>query len=282
MVPFASALTLRRDLTYIPLLGNIASQKVRKGPVLMENIVRTMACARCPLQGMPGLRELDDEQIAYMEDFKTGEIEVDRGEILIEQGEKLDRLFTLTEGVLIRYRCLDDGRRQIVNFMFPGDLVGLQSAFDELSTNSVEALLKSRVCVFEQPRYEGLIAKYPRLGYDVTWLAAKEETALEEHLVALGRRSAKERVAYLAVWLVERAKEVGMAGEKNRLSLPIRQAQIADMLGLSLVHTNRTIKALDRDGLVIWQPSEIHVPDLEAASDFANFERRNENARPFI
>jgi CRP-like cAMP-binding protein len=68
----------------------------------------------------------------------------------------------------------------------------------------------------------------------------------------------------------------------NRLRLPIRQAQIADMLGLSLVHTNRTIKALDRDGLVFWQPGEIHVPDLEAASDFANFERREASRKPFI
>lgn len=62
---------LRRDLTYIPLLGNIALQKVRECPVSMENIVRTMTCARCPLQGKPGLRELEDDQIAYMEDFKT-------------------------------------------------------------------------------------------------------------------------------------------------------------------------------------------------------------------
>ena len=248
----------------------------------MENVVRTMTCARCPLQGKPGLRELEGDQIAYMEDFKTGEIKLVKGEVLIEQGAKFEQLFTLTEGVMMRYRCLDDGRRQIVNFMFPGDLVGLQSAFDEPSPHSVEALLDARVCVFERTRYEGLIAKYPRLGYDVTWLAAKEETALEEHLVALGRRSAKERVAYLAVWLIDRAKSVGLAGEMNRLRLPIRQAQIADMLGLSLVHTNRTIKALDRDGLVFWQPGEIHVPDLKTARDFANFERREGGRKPFI
>ena len=68
----------------------------------MENIVRTMTCARCPLQGKPGLRELEDDQIAYMEDFKTGEIKLVKGEVLIEQGAKLEQLFTLTEGAISR------------------------------------------------------------------------------------------------------------------------------------------------------------------------------------
>ena len=248
----------------------------------MKNIVRTMTCARCPLQGMSGLRELDNEQISYMESFKEGEVELERGQMLVEQGQVLESLFTLTEGVLIRFRSLEDGRRQIVNFMFPGDLVGLQGVFDDPSGHSVQALLTSRLCVFERARFESLVSQHPRLGYDVIWMAAEEENSLEEHLVALGRRSAKERVAYLAVFLIDRAKGVGMADRDNRLALPVRQAQIADMLGLSLVHTNRTIKALERDGLVTWQPNEIHVPDLAAASDFAGFDRREARSKPFI
>jgi len=66
----------------------------------MENIVRAMACARCPLQGMPGLRELDETQIAYMQDFKDGEIQLEKGQILVEQSEALEHLYTLMEGVL--------------------------------------------------------------------------------------------------------------------------------------------------------------------------------------
>ena len=147
-----------------------------------------------------------------------------------------------------------------------GDLVGLQGAFDEPSTHSVEALLASRLCVFHRPKFENLIAKHPRLGYDVIWMAAEEESALEEHLVALGRRSAKERVAYLAVFLMDRAKGVDMAGDDNRLALPIRQAQIADMLGLSLVHMlwsqpgQKTLTKRPHSGPVL-----VHVKDTSAA-----------------
>lgn len=248
----------------------------------MDTVVRTFSCAHCPLQGRPALRELDAEQIAYMEDFKSGEVALDRGDILLGQGEPAQRLYTVIEGVLMRFRNLEDGRRQIVNFMFPGDLVGLQGAFDDPVAHSVQALLPARLCVFDQARFQSLMAQHPRLGYDVIWLAAKEEMSLEEHIVALGRRTAKERVAYLAVWLMERARGVGLAGSDNRFDLPIRQVQIADMLGLSLVHTNRTVKALEREGIIRWLPGAIVIPDLPMACEFASYERSHDTARPFI
>ncbi len=239
-------------------------------------------CRVCPLQHCPGLRPLEERQLDYMQAFKQGEVRIERLETVMRQGETMRGLYTVLEGVLIRYRELDDGRRQIVNFMFPGDLIGLQSAFEEPSSHSVAALLPARLCVFDQGGFSELIGQHPGLGYDLTWLAAKEETALEEHMVAVGRRSAKERVTYLAVWLLDRAVGVQMVDAENRLALPIKQAQIADMLGLSLVHTNRTIKELARAGMVEWKPGEICVPDLDAASEYAQFDRTIDQHRPFI
>lgn len=252
------------------------------GNARMFAVNNPIPCRACPLQHCPGLRPLEERQLDYMQEFKQGEVRVERFDAVVRQGESLRRLYTVLEGVLIRYRELDDGRRQIVNFMFPGDLIGLQGAFEEPSSHSVEALLPARLCVFEQGGFSELIGQHPGLGYDLTWLAAKEETALEEHIVAVGRRSAKERVTYLAVWLLDRASGVEMVDAQNRLAIPIKQAQIADMLGLSLVHTNRTIKALARDGLVEWKPGEICVPDLDAASAFAQFDRTIGQRRPFI
>ena len=218
----------------------------------------------------------------YIQEYKQGDITVERGSVILEQGKTTHHLHTVLDGVLIRYRTLEDGRRQIVNFMFPGDLIGLQGAFDEPATHSVETLLDVKLCVFERKEFKTLVKSHTDLGYDLTWLAAKEETALEEHLVALGQRSAKERVAYLAVWLIDRALDTCLAGDDNSLDLPITQAQIADMLGLSLVHTNRTLRALDREGLVVWKPGQVSVPDMDAACEYAQYERAGSNNRPFI
>ena len=248
----------------------------------MIKVANPVPCRQCPLAACPGLRPHEPEEIPHIERFKIGEVKLARGELLIEQDITRGGLYTLLDGVMMRYRSLEDGRRQIVNIVFPGDLVGLQGAFGEPASHSVEALLPSRLCVFDSANYYDLIVAQPSLGYDITWLAAKEELALEEHLVALGRRSAKERVAYLAVWLIQRARGTCMAAGHNRLEVTITQAQIADMLGLSLVHTNRTVKALEREGLVNWRQGAIEVPDLAATATFAHSDGTMERQRPFL
>ena len=248
----------------------------------MITVANPVPCRRCPLADCPGLRPHEPEEIPYIERFKQGEIRLERGELLLEQGATRGGLFTVLGGILMRSRSLEDGRRQIVNFMFPGDLIGLQNTFGEPATHSVEALVPARLCKFDAGRYYELITAQPSLGYDITWLAATEETALEGHLVALGQRSARERVAYMAVWLLQRARATSLTDGRNRLEVPITQTQIADMLGLSLVHTNRTIKALEREGLVTWRQGVIDVPDLDAAAQFAHFSPLPERRRPFL
>ncbi len=248
----------------------------------MHEIDDPIPCAACPLPDCEGLRPLEQHQLRYIQQFKQGEVHLQRGDTLINEGERHRRLYTVLDGVLIRSRSLDDGRRQIVNFMFPGDLVGLQGAFDEPSGHTIDALLDSRLCRFPREDFSALITEYPGLGYDLTWLAAKEETALEGHIVSLGQRSARERVAYLAVWLLDRALATCMAAAGEPLRIPITQAQVADMLGLSLVHTNRTIRQLDREGLVSWRSREIEVPDLDRAARYAQFDLGQDRLRPFI
>ena len=248
----------------------------------MIDVARPYDCMDCPLLDCPGLRPLDADRRAYMNTIKRGERLFERGDTILREGEDVRHLFTVLEGVLIRYLSLEDGRRQIVNFMFPGDLVGLQGAFDDPSSHSVEALVPARLCHFDRSDFVGLVTENPRLGFDVIWLAAKEETALEGHIVSLGQRSAKERVVYLAAWLLDRALATGVANEGNILSISVTQSQIADMLGLSLVHTNRTLRALDKEGLVEWGTREICVPDMDKAAEFADFDRSKKGHRPYI
>ena len=239
-------------------------------------------CVHCPLQECEALRPLDEAQADYINSIKKGEFLAARGESLLTEAENGRHLYTILEGVFIRFRSLEDGRRQIVNFMFPGDLVGLQAAFDNPANHSVEALTPARVCFFDRADFVNLIQDSPRLGYDVTWLAAKEETALENHIVSLGQRSARERVIFLAIWLIDRAQATGVAAEGNKLALSLTQSQVADMLGLSLVHTNRTMRALHLDGLVEWGQKEICIPDMDAAADLVGFSRSGEGQRPYI
>lgn len=239
-------------------------------------------CFSCPLRTLEGLCAPNEAQTRSIQAMKQGERALERGQTLYTQGARSGEMYTVLEGVLIRYRTLDDGRRQIVNFMFPGMLLGLQAAFDEPCGHSVEAIISSRVCVFDRADFQPLISEHPRLGFDVVWMAAKEETELEQHMVSLGKRNARERVAALAVWLLQRAIETGIAQGGNRVAIPLTQVQIADVTGLSVVHANRTLQSLRRDGIVDWKPNLLIVPDLARAMDFADADATGSRKNPFI
>lgn len=244
--------------------------------------VERVPCRACPLTSAPGLKAPDETQRAWIEAFKAGEVSYAKGETVLRQGARATRLYTLLSGMLVRFRLLEDGRRQILNFMFPGDLVGLQSAFDAELAHGAEALTDARLCAFPRDRFFELAMSHPRLSFDLTWLAAREEAALEEHLVALGQRNARERMTYLAVYLVQRGIDTGVAGPDGVLRLTVTQGQIADMLGLSLVHTNRSMQALRRAGLVHWTATAIAVPDMAAARIFAQMDLAPPPQRPYI
>ena len=124
-----------------------------------------------------------------------------------------------------------------------------------------------------------------RFAYDVIWLSAREEDALEQHLVALGQRPARERVAYLALWLIERALQTGITaleGTAATLRVTITQGQVADMLGLSLVHTNRTMQTLRKAGLVDWTGARIFIPRIDTVRALVGFDPQGLPKRPYI
>jgi len=238
-------------------------------------------CANCPLQTVSGLRPLAAGQIEFMQGFKQGELYVGKGAQMLSPGVTSPHLYTLLQGVVFRFKSLEDGRRQIVNFLFPGDMIGLQGAMEDPLQYGIEAVTDARVCIFQRERFLELFSVHPRLGFDVAWLAAQEETSLDEHLTTVGRRNARERIAYLAVFLFLRGRATGVSG-RTYLNISLTQAQIADTIGLSVVHTNKTLQMLRKAGTIEWTPDRIGIHDMEAAMTCAKYDLPLESARPFI
>lgn len=240
------------------------------------------ACAQCRLGQLPGLNTQSDERARLIQQFKRGEFELDRGARMFEEGKPHPGFYTILAGALLRYRNAPDGGRQIVNVMFPGDIAGLQGLRGQPFQHVVEAILPVRLCRFDRRDLDGLIAADAHLGHDMIWIAAKEESALESHLVTLGRRRASMRIAYLACFLLDRSYETGLSAGPTETPLPVTQAQIADMLGLSHVHANRSLQKLRAEGLVEWDQRHIATHDLEALRAFAGYERPYLSPRPYV
>lgn len=238
-------------------------------------------CLNCPLQTVQGLRPLTEKQIEFMSTFKQGELYVAKGAQMLSQGVVSPHLYTLLRGVVFRFKMLEDGRRQIVNFLFPGDMIGLQGAMEDPLLYGIEAVTEARVCIFQRERFLELFGTHPRLGFDVAWLAAREENSLDEHLTSVGRRNARERIAYLALFLFLRGRATGLSG-RTYLNIALTQAQIADTVGLSIVHTNKTLQVLRKSNVIEWTPDRIGIHDMDGAIEYAKYDLPVESPRPFI
>lgn len=230
---------------------------------------------------MPAFRAFEASELRFVSSFKTGELVAEAGTTLLSEGAHSAHLYTLMSGWAFRYKSLPDGRRQILNYMLPGDLIGLQGSVIGEMQHSVEALSPLVLCVFQRNRLDELFRNHPGLGFDITWLAAQEERMLDEHLLSLGRRTAMERAAYLIAFLSQRAASVGLSASRN-LQIPITQMHVADTLGLSIVHTNKTLRKLADRGLIRWLDRSCEVLDVEGLMELADWDGPPERRRPLI
>jgi CRP-like cAMP-binding protein len=190
-----------------------------------------------------------DEELAFIESIKQSELTHDAGAILIAEGAEDPPLFTLREGWAFRFKTLLDGRRQILQILLPGDFIGLQQKMSDAAAHGVQTLTPVRVCRFRRDAVWQLHQALPSLGFDVTWLAAHENSMLDENLLSVGQRSALERMAALLLTLHHRAAPFDPLAVSAGLLFPLTQRHLADALGLSLVHTHRTLRALRQQGL---------------------------------
>jgi len=230
---------------------------------------------------MPALRDFSADELEFIAHFKSGELNVEPGTTILQQGANSAHVFTVLSGWGFRYKMLQDGRRQILNFVLPSDFIGLQAGVLNEMQHSVEALTDMTLCVFPRDKLWDLYEKYPSLAFDLTWLAAREEHIIDENLLNVGRRSAVERVAFLFIALFARAQQVGLT-EGDSLPLPFTQQHLADTLGMSLVHTNKTLKRLSGSKAVRWKSKLLEILDRTRLAAIAGSEFSEPCRRPFM
>ncbi len=215
---------------------------------------------------------LSAAQVTLLDELQSANRLVRRHREIVTEGHSYDGVFVLIEGVAIRYRILHDGRRQILNFVLPGVFIGFPACFFETALYSITALTDVSVAPISFSRLIGLFEEHPRLATAILWSFAREAAMFNEHLIALGRRSAVERVAHLLLELLVRLQAIGMADDSS-YRLPLTQELIGDALGLSVPYVNRTLRQLRDDGLVVIKEQQITIPDVAALSALADFER---------
>lgn len=216
------------------------------------------------------LAKLSGEEIDCLESLHRQRRLIEAGSEILGQGDRHRATMIVLEGWALRYKVLDDGRRQIVNFFLPGDIIGAFASVIDCSEHAVAAITDLSVAAFEPQSIFGLFAEFPRVGALYSWSAGRDEAIVAEQVVRIGRRSAFERTGHLLLELLRRLQLVGLAGEHS-FAMPLTQELLADTLGLTPVHMSRTLRRLRATQLIDIAGRCVVIPDVRRLQEVTHF-----------
>jgi CRP-like cAMP-binding protein len=176
---------------------------------------------------------------------KTAETRLKAGSYLFYEGDTVEWLYQVTSGVLRLTRLLEDGRRQVIAFGYPGDFLGFPSG--GLHHTDCDVLVDARLRPYRRSVLENGEGD-PMLHQELLQAALREISAMQDHFMMLGRKSAAEKVASFLCVLTDRVGE--NLGDYKQVQLPMGRADIADFLGMTTETVSRTFTQLRKSRII--------------------------------
>lgn len=192
------------------------------------------------------------------------------GSYLVREGDIPSQCGVIVDGFAYRSKLTHIGGRQIVSVHIPGEIIDLQHLFLDVADHNIQTLTNCEVASVSRSALRELARERASIGHAVLINVLVEGSILREWLLSIGRRTARERLAHL---LCEFAVKLDMQGlaAGHRYELPMSQEQLADALGLTTVHVNRTLRVLIAEGLILRDHRFVSFPrwdDLKRVSGF--------------
>lgn len=235
-----------------------------------ENIpnVRTIHVARsdghCP--------DLAAGILGATDHYKSADRALKAGCDLFRLGERGDAIYSLVDGWVALYNLLEDGRKQIIQFSLPGAILAFIPARGATMNYSAQALTDVVVGIITHENLSRLAKDNPEVGMQLAGLISRDRGLAYDHLSSMGRRSARERVAYLLLELFirSRLRWPGCLGEE--MYLPLTQEHIGGATGLTGVHVNRVLRDLRKEGIAEFHYRRLHILNPDKLVDVAGID----------
>lgn len=217
---------------------------------------------------------LSGDDAVRLNGLETSDRTYEPNDDIVRSGTANGGIHLVRDGWCCRYRILPDGRRHILGFHLPGDLVGLDTVYMASSPNAVTTLTQTSVSTVSSAALLGLCREAPAVGQAMLSEMARESTLANERMVSLGRRTAYERLAHMLLELCLRLKrEYG--AEAHEFQIPLTASLLADAAGLTPVHVNRTLRRLQDEGLVAVENDRrmnIRLADFDGLAQASRFD----------
>jgi CRP-like cAMP-binding protein len=197
---------------------------------------------------------------------------MERGQFIVRERELATHSCLMLSGYSIRSKVLASGNRQIVSIHMKGEMVDLQNSMLEVADHSVQMLTAGKVAMIPRGEIIRLTLERPTVT-QAMWIDTLVDASIFREWVAnVGRRDARTRVAHLLCEFSVRLRVAGL-GEDTHYDLPMTQEQLADATGLTSVHINRTLKALEKEGLIERpNPRAIYIGDWRKLAEIGDFD----------
>jgi CRP-like cAMP-binding protein len=221
-----------------------------------------------------GYIDLSQSDLHSLWRLLEGALIVGKRRDLVVDGYEYNKLSFVEDGFAARYKLLRNGKRQIVSFLLPGDVVGLPGSFVEKARYSVIAVTELKLHVCSINAYVQLCYDRPQFGLALSWLAVQEALICADHTINTGRRTPVERLSHFLLEMHCRLAMVGRASGAG-YDLPISQELMSDALGLSVPHLNRTLAKLRADGLISVEGHHIELCDTRTLELLGHFQPFN-------
>ena len=220
-----------------------------------------VSCDDCRIRSVSLCAALSDIGGTVVPSFRIAEQVFPAGRQIFAQGESGHDFCVIIDGWAVQYELLQDGGRQILDFLLPGSIAGLQPDGEAQAPHFVQALTDVRACRFSKAGFLDAATSNPALALRLAAIASRSHYRSLRHLTLIGRRTAKARVAALLYELYRRVRRLSHLPCEDEISLPLTQEHIGDALGLTNVHVNRMLRELREEGVLVLKKGVLRLLD---------------------
>jgi CRP-like cAMP-binding protein len=231
-------------------------------------------CGECPIRQHALFQGVESGHLEWTQQYRANQLQLAAKKVIYQEGLNSEYAYTLYSGWVALYKSLANGKRQITRFALPGDFLGFQPNLIGPCLQSAQSLTPVVLCAFPRKRLLMMMKERPELATNMSIMTARDMALCQQHLLGTGRKSAKERVAFLLLELYHRAcaiKKLLPPQENDWIDFPIAQEDIADAVGLTTVHVNRTMQDLRHEGFIEYATKRLRIPNIEALATLAEF-----------
>lgn len=216
-------------------------------------------------------RPLDEKDKEALRSLPHRTIKLRPQEYVVREGDRPQNACLMLSGFAFRHKVAGNGGRQIFSIHMAGDLADLQNSMLGTADHNLQALTHVEVALIPVEAIQDIAFARPAIGRAMWYETLVDASIFREWTLNVGRRDARTRAAHMLCEFSLRLETAGL-GMRCNYELPMTQEQLADALGLTSVHINRTLMALAGDGLITRAQRSIQIDDWPRLAKEGDFD----------